>query len=137
MTCFNPIIENNGNKTSLEFKGNIVIDLNDDNTKKQFDALKDFLDVAIPSNSATEFFQFVKSVSDNYHSYYHIYHEQQDDNDNDEEDEQALKINLDSSDFDAAITKADNLIAKLKEIDSLVHSICTKDFDYSFNLSRR
>lgn len=135
MTCFNPIIKNTADKTSLEFKGNIVIDLNDVNAKKQFDALKDFLDVAIPSNSTTEFFQFLKSVSDNYHSYYHIYHEQQDDND--EEDEQALKINLDSSDFDAAITKADNLIAKLKDIDSLVHSICTKDFDYSFHLSRR
>lgn len=135
MTCFNLIIENTADKTSLEFKGNIVIDLNDDNTKKQFDALKDFLDVAIPSNSANEFFQFAKTVSDNYHTYYKIFHKQQDDNDGD--DEQALKINLDSSDFDAAITKADNLIAKLKEIDSLVHSICTKDFDYSFHLSRR
>lgn len=136
--AFNPVIENTDDKTTLTIKFDCVVDLNDDNTKLQFDILKEFFDIAIPNDQITDFFQILQSASDSYQHFYSVYHNK-DKNSTDDKDEteQALKINLDTSDFDSAIAKADNLLQKLKEINSLLHSICNTDYSYSFNLSRR
>lgn len=98
----------------------IVINLDDPETKKQFDDFKDFY--ALNYHEGTGFFRFAKQIFDSYYINYSIVHK------DDEEENNTVKINLelDTSSIDNAIAKVDILTSKLKNAQLLMNSISNK-----------
>ena len=95
-----------------------MVDLDNEKTKQQFDALKDFLNTNFPNILYDS--MFVKNLKNHLNTYYQYYsavHEQ---------NTQPVKINLDSSAIDDAISKVDRLTDKLKTAKLLMNSISDK-----------
>ena len=112
--------DTNSNNLLVIHPQKIVINLDDPETKRQFDDFKDFY--ALDEHEGTGFFRFAKQIVDSYDIHYSIVHKDE------EEDDNTVKINLelDTSSIDNAIAKVDLLISKLKTAQSLMSSISNK-----------
>jgi hypothetical protein len=105
----------------LDLNQKFIINFDDQLTNEQFATLNNFLELDFPTkNKPTEFFCFLRDISSLYQIFYKKHQKLHSGGDN------PVKFNLDSSDLDAAISKADLLISKLKTAQSLMSSISNK-----------
>jgi hypothetical protein len=118
---FIPAHNKNSNNLLVIKPSEIVINLDDPDTKQQFEDFEDFY--TLSSKEGIDFFRFVKQVADSYNTYYSIVHK-----DDDDEENNSIKINLelDTSSIDAAISKVDILTSKLKNTQLLMTAISNK-----------
>ena len=108
----------NGKNCLVIRPARIIVNLDDEKTKQQFDALKNFLNTNVTNNDdASKFFTSLENHLNTYYQFYSTVHEQ---------NTQPVKINLDSSAIDDAISKVDRLTDKLKTAKLLMNSISDK-----------